>query len=286
MLFIHPMWDSETQRIGMQKCHPLGYAMHAVGEFIGFIGLIFLLLAIGWMGYLWAVGKFSMQTWWLLTIPFGIGITSEAFVQLSWAMVTKHGFKYDAIKGESSWHLNGRRIVYAYQDMQKGVLPGSLSSISAQDIKAAIRRYTFPRSEKIFSYTLDNVRLPGIQWVCPAKPTMESSWDVADFWASSLYNCFDDYADNLFESLGEASVWETPANEPTLDDVIMLLSSEGAGTFRINKLIDYRLALRSGPFRGLIGHDGQNLISVIWKLANHADKSKCPDQTDTPPHQP
>ncbi len=38
MLFIHPMWDNESERVGMQKCTPLGYRLHHTGEGVGFFG--------------------------------------------------------------------------------------------------------------------------------------------------------------------------------------------------------------------------------------------------------
>ena len=34
MLFIHPMWDNESQRIGKQKCTPAGYALHVIAEMV------------------------------------------------------------------------------------------------------------------------------------------------------------------------------------------------------------------------------------------------------------
>ena len=40
MLFIYPMWDNESQRIGKQKCTPKGYNLHVIAELLGFIGLL------------------------------------------------------------------------------------------------------------------------------------------------------------------------------------------------------------------------------------------------------
>ena len=40
------MWDNESERIGKQRCTPLGYALHVVSDLIGFLGLL-LLLATG-----------------------------------------------------------------------------------------------------------------------------------------------------------------------------------------------------------------------------------------------
>jgi hypothetical protein len=32
MLFIHPMWDSETERLGKKACTPTGYALHGLAD--------------------------------------------------------------------------------------------------------------------------------------------------------------------------------------------------------------------------------------------------------------
>jgi hypothetical protein len=114
MLFIHPMWDHESQRIGMQRCYPLAYEIHAVGELIGILGLLALLGTLGWMAFQRTVGGFTVQSWWLLAVPFGIGIVSEVLVQASWIMVTRRGFKYDYDKKEASWDHGGKRVVYRY----------------------------------------------------------------------------------------------------------------------------------------------------------------------------
>lgn len=108
MLFLHPMWDHESQRVGMQKCHPLGYALRGVGELIGVLGLLGLLGVIGWLIFA------SERSWWLLAVPFGVGIVSEGMVQASWIMAAKRGFKYDYEKSEASWDVDGNRISYKY----------------------------------------------------------------------------------------------------------------------------------------------------------------------------
>jgi hypothetical protein len=112
MLFIHPMWDHENQRLGMRQCYPLAYAIHAFGELIGFLGLVALLGTFGWMAYQRAIGGFTTQSWWALAFPFGIGIVSEALVQASWAMVARRGFRYDYSTMEASWDHDGKRVAY------------------------------------------------------------------------------------------------------------------------------------------------------------------------------
>ena len=114
MLFIHPMWDHESQRIGMQKCYRLAYDMHAIGELVGFLGLLALFATLGWIAL-------ADRSWWLLAIPFGVGVMSEALVLGSWAMVRRRGFQYDYDKAEASWDENGKRVVYRYASTIKQV---------------------------------------------------------------------------------------------------------------------------------------------------------------------
>lgn len=114
MLFIHPMWDSESQRVGMRKCWALGYYVREIGELIGFLGILSLLGAIGYVVYVANFGEFSTSIWLILLIPFGLGMVSEFLVQASWAMVSKRGFKYDYEQREASWVENGERVSYRY----------------------------------------------------------------------------------------------------------------------------------------------------------------------------
>jgi hypothetical protein len=41
-MFINPMWDSKSQRLGKQKCTPRGYWLHAVSDLAGFFVLVLL----------------------------------------------------------------------------------------------------------------------------------------------------------------------------------------------------------------------------------------------------
>jgi hypothetical protein len=120
------MWDNESQRIGMQKCWPLAYNIHAAGEFIGFVGLLDGLGTIGYMIYIAIFGDFTTSMWFLLLMPFGMGITSEVMVQSSWVMVAKRGFQYDYDKCEASWIQDGKRVSYQYA--QQGGVSGASSA--------------------------------------------------------------------------------------------------------------------------------------------------------------
>ncbi len=114
MLFIHPMWDNESQRIGMQKCTSFGYSLHGYGELIGFLGLLALVVTVGYMVFLAVIGSFGSSSWWLLSIPFGMGIISEVMVQISWMIAKTCGFEYDYEKREASWIEDGKRTYYKY----------------------------------------------------------------------------------------------------------------------------------------------------------------------------
>ena len=116
MLFIHPMWDHESQRLGKLKCTPTGYALHVVGEMIGFLGLLLLpgmvvLLILQWMD-----GSLRSAQLGLLAVPFCVGIVSEGLIQLSWWLARRKGFQYDYEHREASWLEERQRRTYRYPE--------------------------------------------------------------------------------------------------------------------------------------------------------------------------
>ena len=114
MLFIHPMWDSESHRIGKQKCTPAGYAMHEIAELIGFLGLLCLLAVPAFLVWRWFDDSFQVWLWWLFAVPFGVGVVSEVLFQLSWWLALRRGFRYDYERCEASWLEAGERRTYKY----------------------------------------------------------------------------------------------------------------------------------------------------------------------------
>jgi hypothetical protein len=114
MLFIHPMWDSECERIGKRKCTPVGYALHWISEMIGFLGFLLLLVTLAFFGYKWAVGAFRTPLLWLLAAPLGMGILSEILFRYSWWLASRKSFAYDCEHGQASWLEAGERRSYAY----------------------------------------------------------------------------------------------------------------------------------------------------------------------------
>ena len=119
MLFIHPMWDNESQRIGKQRCTPTGYALQVIADMIGFFGLLLLFAAAAVLAWRWFTGTFRPSLWWLLVVPFAIGIVSEVLFQYSWWLALRRGFRYDCEHREASWLEAGERRMYKYTAEQR-----------------------------------------------------------------------------------------------------------------------------------------------------------------------
>jgi hypothetical protein len=114
MLFIHPTWDHESQRIGKQKCTPTGYALHVFGEMIGVVGLLLLFVVPAFLLWNWWAGTFDSLLFWLFAVPLGLGVISEVLVQISWWLALRKGYKYDCERCEASWLEAGKSITYKY----------------------------------------------------------------------------------------------------------------------------------------------------------------------------
>lgn len=115
MLFINPMWDTESERIGKQKCTPRGYALHVFSDLLGFVGLL-LLFGIGaFLVCSGVAGTFQATLLWLLCIPFGLAIVGSILYRLSWAVAHRSGFQYDYDSRQASWLEDGQRRFYKYK---------------------------------------------------------------------------------------------------------------------------------------------------------------------------
>jgi membrane protein implicated in regulation of membrane protease activity len=115
MLFLYPMWDHESQRIGKKKCTPLGYALHTIAELLGLIGMLFMFGIIGFLVYRAITGNFRLSFLWLLIFPFALGLVAEAMYRISWVLATKKGFEYDYKKCQASWNERDKRVTYKWE---------------------------------------------------------------------------------------------------------------------------------------------------------------------------
>ena len=115
MLFIHPMWDSESERIGKQRCTPIGYTLHGIADLTGVVGLILLLATFGYWAWRSLAGTFHASLIWFLAVPLGLGLVSELTFRMSWWLAYRRGFQYDVDRREASWMESGQRRSYMYQ---------------------------------------------------------------------------------------------------------------------------------------------------------------------------
>jgi hypothetical protein len=108
------MWYSESQRIGKQKCTPIGYAIHVVAGLLRLISLLSLFGTLAHFAHRGIAGTFTASLLWLLAVPFGLGFISEVLYQYSWKLAMRKGFQYDYERDEASWMEAGQRRSYKY----------------------------------------------------------------------------------------------------------------------------------------------------------------------------
>ncbi len=113
-MFIHPMWDHESERIGMQKCTPSGYRLRSAADLLGYVGLLLLLAGPTLLIASWIRGNFKMASLWLLVLPWLIGFASEVLYRRSVKLAASKNFRYDDISCGSSWIESGKTQTYKW----------------------------------------------------------------------------------------------------------------------------------------------------------------------------
>ncbi|GEM_PF-727922 len=113
MLFIYPMWDSESERIGLQKCTPTGYVLHGLAELLGFIALLSMLGITVYLVYRGVSGNFRCLLLWLIAVPLGIGMIGRVLWFTGIMLAAKRDFKYDADARVASWVEGGKALHYS-----------------------------------------------------------------------------------------------------------------------------------------------------------------------------
>ena len=108
------MWDSETERIGKQRCTRLGHALHAIADLIGFLALLLLICVAVYLGYRGVVATFHVGLLWLFCLPFGLAFIGTFLYRISWVIAFRRGFRYDSASREASWHEDGQKRTYKF----------------------------------------------------------------------------------------------------------------------------------------------------------------------------
>ena len=115
MIFINPIWDNESERIGKSICTPLGYKLHVISDIIGFFGLLLLLGIFAYLGYRGFTGAFHLGLFWLIAIPIGIGILGSFIYRYSWILAARKQWMYNYENREASWMEDGQRRTYKWK---------------------------------------------------------------------------------------------------------------------------------------------------------------------------
>lgn len=117
-MFISRMWYDEVERIGKQRCTPVGYALHGTGQLFGFFALLLLLVVIVYVPYRAVIGEFNRLLLWLLLAPFVIGLLGEGIVTVSWLLARRKQFHYDYERRVARWVEDGVERTYTYADCE------------------------------------------------------------------------------------------------------------------------------------------------------------------------
>jgi hypothetical protein len=112
MLFIHPMWDSENERLGLKTCTELGYTVRGIGDLVGFIGFISLIATPAYLVYRLLRDQFSAGDLWLLAVPFVVAIVGRVLYEIAWILVSKKNFQYDYETRTAKWVEKGCARVF------------------------------------------------------------------------------------------------------------------------------------------------------------------------------
>lgn len=115
-MFIPPMWSDEVERIGKQRCTPSGYILHGIGDLVGFIGFLMLVVGMCYVGYRGLARTSGSAVIWIIGIPIAIGVLGSSIVRYSWRLAYRKKFHYDYERRESSWFEAGERRVYTFED--------------------------------------------------------------------------------------------------------------------------------------------------------------------------
>jgi hypothetical protein len=109
-VFIPPIWDNESQRIGKQRCTPLGYGLHILSDLIGVTGLLVLLGSLCFIAYQAAHDAFTLPLLWFVAAAVAIGVVGRMLLHYSWHLAFRKGFRYDQKLRQTTWFENGQQL--------------------------------------------------------------------------------------------------------------------------------------------------------------------------------
>jgi hypothetical protein len=116
--FAPRIWFDEVERIGMQRCTPIGYAINVVGGLFWFLAILEVPAIPVYLVYRGIVGTFDYSLLWLLIAPFVTLFVGSYLIGQSWALANRRDFNYDYQRRESTWIRNGVSRSYTFDDLQ------------------------------------------------------------------------------------------------------------------------------------------------------------------------
>ena len=123
--FTPRIWFGEGERIGMQKCTPIGYALNGLGGLLWLAGILALFGVPLFLAYMAVGGNFGWPLLWLLLAPFAIVFTGSLCIGASWLLASLKGFHYDHERDESTWNEAGEKLSYSTRGLTGGTKKGS-----------------------------------------------------------------------------------------------------------------------------------------------------------------
>lgn len=112
-----PIWDSESERIGKQKCTPLGATLHGVSDLLGIVSLLSLPVVLVTLVVEVFSGTFERRSLWLLIVPYAFTNLARCLYRYSWKLAERKNFQYDDNR-VASWIEDGERRTFNYEGQQ------------------------------------------------------------------------------------------------------------------------------------------------------------------------
>jgi hypothetical protein len=109
------IWNSESERISIQKCTPIGYTARGVADILCLCAVILLIAAPLTLAREAIGGTFLASHFWLLAAPFALWIAAAALYRFAWTLGCRRGYRYDCERQEASWVVMGKRQTYKGQ---------------------------------------------------------------------------------------------------------------------------------------------------------------------------
>ena len=111
------MWDNEAERVGLQRCTPLGYFIYGLGDLLGAISLLSFLFTPLWLAFLWWSDSISFNSFWPLLLSIFLIFLRLSLGAVTWTLASKRGFRYDPETRTAHWIEGDEPIHLHYSDI-------------------------------------------------------------------------------------------------------------------------------------------------------------------------